>query len=366
MSNIKTLRSKLVAYLTGQGWEIDHTISSENVELWRNKQLNDSIQIPSQIGLEHHRAQKTIDEAFVDITDITGVRKDDILSSNSTPVDEIHFRAIGSAIEHGKVNIRTSHIIENAIYSLFNHAAKAFIQVKKGKKKAQDTYLDSVNALAPGGGSFIYNYEVELGTDEEAFQDTESLQRYINHHLANALNTLHKENVEDLSLADLFARKLNESLCSDFIKMFAKDVEELECSFDWSDREVSPDLTIKTIRFDRSHKEKAEKIRKKFRSSRSKRLSNASAKLSRIEIKDTIAAVKLKLLLEGKERTFDAQIDLEEAQKLMRIYGEDIEQPVMIDATAWIEKSSSRHDYHLTDITIRTESGQNISLLDTN
>ncbi|EGQ8056436.1 hypothetical protein P3626_10580 [Vibrio parahaemolyticus] len=376
MSNYETLHLSFEKYLKSNGWSIDTSYSTSIVSLWVNTLLNESIRLPTKEGLKHQRAEKTIDEALDDLADIIDLPASDVkellLNLSTPPVDHIHIRAAGEAIEHGRINFRTNHQIETAIYSIIKTAANSFIlktkkQSKKNKtpSKAEyiEAYLSSVNTVIPAGGSFIYNLDIDL-KKVDGFEEAESLQRYVNTKLASALNELYTIEVDNVTTASLIQKGLNESICSNFIGLFSNDIETIECTFDWSDSEPAPKLKSNKLVFTRSHKEKVRKLKEKFNSTKSLPLKNANAHLSRLVLKPEHAEIRLRVVIEGAERTCDAEINLETAQQLMRALGEKIEQPVMIDGTAWIEKTASKQHYSLSIDSICSEKGQNLSLLD--
>ncbi|MBV1842738.1 hypothetical protein [Photobacterium ganghwense] len=373
MSELKTLHSAIQDYLALHGWSVDEEHSTDMITMWFNQSLGESVQLPSANGLAHRRSAQTLQEALDDLSDILEISISDFKALIEPNTDHIHFRAAGTAIEHGRINFRTNHRIESAIYSIIKNTAESTIRlIKSANKKNNSTkseiiesYLSCVNTVIPTGGSFIYNLDVDLKKVEE-FDGSETLQRYVNSKLASAINELHSiRNVDQMSTAELIQKGLNESLCSSFVSMFDTDVETIECSFDWSKSEPAPKIDSHRLIFNRQNKEIIKKIKKKFNSSRSIPLKNAHAHLRRIEVKSEYATIRLKIELEGSVRTCDAEIDLDTAQRLMKTLGEEIKQPVMIDATAWIEKTSSKNHYSLSNITsICSEKGKNLSLLD--
>ncbi|ENM5729212.1 hypothetical protein ACE34P_001529 [Vibrio fluvialis] len=373
MLDLIALYTPLVDYLLSHGWAIDEQHSSENVLLLRNAELNETLELPSQVGLNHPRAEKTINEAISDLADIYGISVNEVVDHCKPSTDHIHIRAAGSAIKHGRINFRTNHKIESAIHSIIKNAAESFISVSRKRNKdknkfsrseALELYYNSVNTVVPASGSFIYNLDIELSKNNDEIENSGSLQRYVNGRLAKAINDLYSiENIEGISTASLIRKGLNESLCSNFINLFHGDVETIECTFEWSEAEPTPDIARNTLVFNREHKEKIRKLKDKFHSSRAIELKNAIAHLRRLDLKDEYALITLKTNIEGHLRTCDAEIDLEMAQGLMRALGEEIKQPVMINATVWIEKNASKHHYSLSDITsICSEKGKNLSL----
>ncbi|EIO2324609.1 hypothetical protein M2G96_03680 [Vibrio vulnificus] len=376
MRDLKTLHSSLKKYLQTHGWIIEPEQYDDFVCIWKNCRFNESIQLPTESGLAHRRAGQTLEEAIEDLADIIHLSVSNTKSMlehlSAPPTDHIHIRAAGEAIEHGRINFRTNHQIETAIFSIIKTAANSFIIKNKKKSKKDNTpskadyieaYLSSVNTVVPAGGSFIYNLDVDL-KKVDGFEESESLQRYVNAKLASVLNDLYTIQVDDITTASLIQKGINESICSNFIGLFGNDIETIECSFDWSDAEPAPRIQSNRLVFTRSHKEKAKKLKEKFSSTRSLPLKNANAHLSRLDIKPDHAEIRLKVLIEGVERTCDAEINLETAQQLMKTLGEKIEQPVMIDGTAWIERTASKHNYSLSIDSICSERGQNLSLLD--
>ncbi|WP_122033250.1 hypothetical protein [Aliivibrio sp. EL58] len=368
------LYSRLTKYLYSHNWTLSNEVSSEILTLWVNDTLNESIQLPTQTeqGFSHPRAEKTLIEASRDLADILNITVDDLLNLLMPPSDHIHIRAAGEAIEHGRINFRTNHKIESAIYSIIKSAAKAFIVIdsKKDKKKNQpnksevvETYLSSVNTVLPTGGSFIYNLDIDL-TQTDGLDQPESLQRYVNSKLAVAFNELYNiEDVDTLSTANLIRKGLNQNICSHFVDLFGTDVEIIECSFDWDKSEPAPQIKSNHLVFTRKHRAKVQKLKEKFNSSKEIPLNSVNALLKRLEIKSEFALIQLKIQIEGAERTCDAEIDLDIAQRLMTTLGENIQQPVTINATAWVEKTASKHHYSLLDITsICSEKGKNIAL----
>lgn len=376
MSDYQTLHLSFEKYLQSNDWSIDSEHSTPIVSLWMNAHHNESIRLPTKEGLKHRRAEKTIDEALDDLADIIGLPVNDVkevlLNLSTPPADHIHIRAAGEAIEHGRINFRTNHQIETAIYSIIKTAANSFIlKTKKRNKKDKtpskaeyvEAYLSSVNTVIPAGGSFIYNLDVDLNK-VDGFEESESLQRYVNTKLAKVLNDLYIIEVDNITTASLIQKGLNESICSNFISLFSNDIETIECTFDWSNSEPAPKLKSNKLVFTRSHKEKVRRLKDKFNSTKSLPLKNANAHLSRIELKPEHAEIRLRVLLDGAERICDAEINLETAQQLMKTLGEKIEQPVMIDGTAWIEKTASKHHYSLSIESICSEKGQTLSLFD--
>ncbi|MCD9527556.1 hypothetical protein [Photobacterium carnosum] len=374
MTNLETLRLSLEKYLNQNGWVVDSQNSSTILSLWVNKQLDESINLPTIDGLHHRRAETTINEAIEDLSDIIGspisVFRQTIQSMLSPVADHIHIRAAGSAIEHGRINFRTNHRIESAIYSIIKSAAKNFIKkrTKKGKNSTKidfvETYLSSVNTVVPSGGSFIYNLDIDL-TKTDSFDESESIQRYVNSKLAKAINELYVIDADKVTTAALISKGLNEDICSNFIKLFDNDIETIECGFEWSETEPAPELKANKLVFTRNHKENIKKLKEKFNSSESAHLKDANAHLSRIDIKAEYALIRLKIHYQGTERICDAEIDKDTAQELMKTLGENIEQPVMINATLWIEKTASKHHYSLSDITsIHSDKGKNLPLFD--
>ncbi|QDE29814.1 hypothetical protein [Shewanella polaris] len=376
MSKLETLRLSLEKYLSHNNWVTDKENSSENLTLWVNNQLNESITLPTALGLHHKRSEKAVNEAIEDLAEIIGepvLRLEQKIQSLLVPAaDHIHIRAAGSAIEHGKINFRTNHKIESAIYSIIKSAANSFIKKGRNNKKEKkvsksqfiENYLSCVNTVIPAGGSFIYNLDVDL-LKSDGFEGSESLQRYVNSKLANVLNELFLINVDNVTTATLVNMGLSDDIFSGFISLFADDVETIECSFDWSDTEPAPKLKANKLVFTRSHREKVIKLQAKFNSSKSFLLRNANAHLSRLDLKSDHALVRLKIFLESSERTCDAQIDMDTAQELMKTLGENIEQPVIINATAWVETTASKRQYSLSNITsISSEKEKILPLFD--
>ncbi|MFA0340668.1 hypothetical protein AB4552_00925 [Vibrio sp. 10N.222.54.C3] len=368
MSKIETLHRALVKYLKHNNWIVEP--SSENVSLWCNAHLMESIKLPSNNGLQHPRACRTLKEAIEDLSDTLNITVTELEQLLAPTADHFHIRAAGEAIEHGRINFRTNHKIESAIYSIIKTAAESYIKVDKRRKKDKaptktefiESYLNSVNTVIPTGGSFIYNLDIDL-TKSKGFEGAESLQRYVNSRLAKALNEIHTIDTNKVTTATLIGKGLNESICSNFINLFDRDIELIECTFDWSESEPAPPLIKSKLTFTREHKDKVLKLKEKFNSSRAIPLKNAYAHLSRFDLKSDHASIRLKIVLEGAERTCDAEIDKDTAQELMKTLGENIEQPVMIDATAWIEKTASKNHYSLSDITsISSEAGKNLPL----
>ena len=377
MLNYKNLYSLLTHYLEHNDWSVDEQLSSDIAHLWVNKSLNESIQLPTKKGMQHFRAERTVKEAAENLADILNLSISDFIDKISIRrSDHIHIRAAGNAIEHGRINFRTNHKIESAIFSIIKTAANKFLSLptlKKDKKKsiiltktkAVEAYLSSVNIVAPTSGSFIYNLDVDLTKNDE-FSETETLQRYVNTQLALVLNELHSmENIDSISTASLIQKGLSQSLCSEFIKLFDESIETIEYNFEWDESEPAPKLASNNLRFTKAHKEKANKLKDKFDSSEPIKLVDSYAQIINIKIKPEHAEIQLKVPINGSERSCDTHIDLHTAESLLSALGENIKQPVMVSATAWIEKSGQKHKYSLSDITsISAERGKNNSLLD--
>ncbi len=261
MSN-NELKKKIVEHLIKHDWKHIQT-SNAPIEVWNKN--DQQIVLPTDELVEHNQSEGLLNAALEKIETCDQVN---LLSTSDS--DKLSVRASGAKVGFGKIVYKEGLNALSGLFNIIKNNACSNINIK-GKTKYVSEYMQNVHMNAPQSGSMIYKvelglYEPQDDSDNNSFKELGSLGRVLNEKCARLIFKASKifDSSEKYSPVTLMKEGIDIKFCEAFVDLFSDSVDNLDFSFDWSNKEQLTEGVPSKIHFNSRHREVAQRYVKAF------------------------------------------------------------------------------------------------------